>query len=166
LRKSEKVVELSLPGIKVDLGGIAKGYAIDCVVRKLKALGIKNCMINAGGQVYCLGHKSGKPWKIAVQDPRAMTTKGTLELVDAGVSTSGDYEQFFTRGNRSFSHIMNPKTGYPADSGIISVSVVSPSATTADALSTAIFVLGEEKGRLLAAKFPGTVVTIIKSDNI
>jgi thiamine biosynthesis lipoprotein len=157
------VVEFMFSNMKIDLGAIAKGYALDCAIKKLKERGINSCLINAGGQVYCLGDKFGSPWKVAVKNPRGEKAIDYLELKDCSVATSGDYEQYFIKGNKRYSHILNPKSGYPADSGIVSVTVIAPSGLTADALSTSIFVLGKEKGMELAKKFQGVQVKIIES---
>ncbi len=178
LNDSDNMIKFKSLGMKIDLGAIAKGYAVDCAVKKLREKGIKSCLITAGGQVYALGDKPrpsskalfhlnegrgkfGKPWKIAIRDPREKGIVDYLELKDKSVATSGDYEQFFIKDNRRYSHILNPKTGYPADSGVISVTVIASSGLTADALSTAIFVLGKEKGEALAKKFSDVQVKII-----
>jgi thiamine biosynthesis lipoprotein len=163
---SDNVIEFRIPGMKIDLGAIAKGYAVDCAVEKLKEKGIMSCLINAGGQIYGLGDKSGKPWKIAIKDPRGKDFIGHLELKNRSVSTSGDYEQYFIKGDLRYTHILNPKTGYSADSGIISVTVIAPDGLTADALSTAIFVLGKEKGIELAQRFPDVKLRIIEKKDV
>jgi thiamine biosynthesis lipoprotein len=113
-----------------------------------------------------LGDKSGKPWNVAIQDPRGSGTLGNLELKDRAVSTSGDYEQYFIIDKKRYAHIFNPKTGYPVESGVISVVVMANDGLTADALSTSIFVLGKEKGEVLAKKFPGVKVKIITIKDI
>lgn len=161
LHDNDYVVKFMLSGMKIDLGAIAKGYALDCAVKKLKENNIKSCLINGGGQVYCLGDKFGKPWKIAIKNPRGKKAVGYLELKDKSVATSGDDQQYFIKGNKRYAHILDPKTGCPADTDIASVTVVANDGLTADALGTAIFVLGEEKGRALAGKFSGTEVKII-----
>jgi len=162
LHDKDNVIEFRIPGIKVDLGAIAKGYAVDCAVIKLKTAGIKSCLINAGGQIYCLGDNYGAPWNVAIKNPRGKTVIGYLKLKDKAVATSGDYEQYFFKNNKRYGHILNPKTGYPADSGILSVTVVAPDGLTSDALATAIFVLGKSKGAVLAGRFADTEVRIIE----
>jgi len=162
LHEEDNVVEFKTPGMKIDLGAIAKGYATDCAVNKLKAAGIKRCLINAGGQIYCLGDNFGIPWKVAIKNPRGKTVIGYLKLKDKAVATSGDYEQYFFKNNKRYGHILNPKTGYPADSGILSVTVVAQDGLTSDALATAIFVLGKSKGAVLAGRFADTKVRIIE----
>lgn len=162
LNEADNMIEFSVSGMKIDLGAIAKGYALDCAAKKLKENNIKSCLINAGGQVYCLGDKFGNPWRIAVKDPRHDGVIDYLELKDRSASTSGDYEQYFIKDSKRYSHILDPKTGYPVNSGIISVTVIASDGLTADALSTAIFVLGKEKGEILAAKIPDSEVKIIE----
>lgn len=163
LNDSDFVIQFKLSGMKIDLGGIAKGYAVDCAVRKLRENGITSCLVNAGGQIYCLGDRFGKSWKIAIRDPRKENFSGYLELENQAVATSGDYEQYFIKDGRRYSHIINPKTGYPVDSGVDSVTVIAPNGLTADALATAIFVLGKEKGELLAKNYPGVEVKIMEA---
>ena len=162
LHEFDNMVEFELPGMKIDLGAIAKGFALDCAVKKLKENNINSCLINAGGQVYALGDKSGKVWKVAIRGAAKSEIAGVLELKNQSASTSANYEQFFLKDGRRYGHIINPNTGYPAETGIISVSVISDNGLTADALSTAIFVLGKEKGRVLAKQFNNLEIKIIE----
>ena len=162
LHNGDNVIEFKTSGMKIDLGAIAKGYAVDCAVRKLKEAGIKSCLVNAGGEIHALGDRFGQPWRVAVKSPRKVGFIDYLELTDKAVATSGDYEQYFFQGNKRYAHIFNPKTGYPADSGVASVTVIASDGVTADALATAIFVLGKVKGMELAKKFPGVKVEIIE----
>ncbi|MCX5698214.1 MAG: FAD:protein FMN transferase [Candidatus Omnitrophica bacterium] len=160
LHEKDSVVEFRIPGTRIDLGAIAKGFALDCAVKKLKESKIDNCLINAGGQVYALGDKFGQTWKIAIRGARKSEIAGTLELKNKSASTSGDYQQYFLIGNKRYCHILNPKTGYPAESGISSVTVIADSGLEADALSTSVFVLGKEKAKELAAKFNNLEIKI------
>jgi len=160
LHEKDNVVEFKFPGMKIDLGAIGKGFAIDCAVKILKENNINSCLINAGGQVYALGEKSGSPWKVAIQNPRKPEITGTLELKDKSVSTSGDYEQFFFENGKRYCHIIDPKTGYPVTSGVSSITVVTDSGLEADALSTAVFVLGKNRGEELLKKFPRAAAKI------
>ena len=162
----DNVVKFKVLGLKVDLGAIAKGFAVDSAVKKLKERGIDSCLINAGGDIYCLGKRSAVPWRVAVQNPGGENFVGYLELTDCAVATSGDYRQFFERGHRRYGHIMDPRSGYPADSGVASVTVVAPDCLTADALATAIFVMGRDKGLKLAEKFKGVKVTVIQKEHL
>lgn len=162
LQNTNNMVEFTVLGMKIDLGAIAKGFALDCAADKLRKNRINSCLINCGGQVYCLGDKFGEPWKVAIKDPRGKDVIGYLELKDKSVATSGDYEQYFIRKGRRYAHIFNPRTGYPADSGIISVTVIAPDGLTADALATAVFILGKSRGEALVKRFPGVQVRIIE----
>ena len=166
LDENEFVIQLAVPGMKIDLGGIAKGYAVDCAIAKLREAGVESCLINAGGQIHCLGENSGNPWKVGVRCPRSDEFCGVIELEDQAVATSGDYEQYFIREGKRYSHILNPKTGYPAQQGVVSVTVVAPDGVTADALATAIFVLGKEKGKELAKQYGRVKVRIITEDEL
>lgn len=154
LDENNCMVEFKLPGMKIDLGGIAKGYALDQAVKKLKENNINSCLINAGGQVYALGKRSGRPWKVGIKNGRGSDIHGRLEIKDRSISTSGDYEQFFSSDGKRYSHILDPKTGYPASSGLVSVTVAAPSGIEADALSTSAFILGKEGAAGLAKQFP------------
>jgi len=149
-------------GMRIDLGAIAKGYAVDCAVRRLREKGVKSCVINAGGDIYCLGDRFGKSWTVAVRDPYSKGNVEHLKLKDNAVATSGDYEQFFLVGDKRYSHIFDPRTGYPADTGIASVTVIAPDCLTADALATAIIVLGQKDADKLVQKFPGVELRIIE----
>jgi len=162
----DNVVEFKIPGMKIDLGAIAKGYAVDCAVKKLKERRIKSCLINAGGQIHCLGDKFGRPWNVAVSGPRNKGFWDYLKLKDEAVATSGDYEQYFMHKGKRYAHIFNPKTGYPADSGIVSVTVIAPDGLTADALATSIFILGKAQGLKLAKRFKDVRVEIIEEKDV
>lgn len=140
---------LSGEGQMVDLGGIAKGYAADRALHVLKRHGISSAMVDLGGNIALLGGKQdGTPWRVGIQDPDAARGEcmGFLSLRDKSAVTSGDYERFFEAGGRRYHHIIDPRTGYPVESDLRSVTVVSNSSMIADGLSTALFVLGMENG--------------------
>lgn len=160
--EENKSIEFAVKNMAVDLGAIAKGYAVDCAVKKLKATGIKSALINAGGDIYCLGRKSGGSWKIAVRDPKSLGFAKILTVKDEAIATSGNYEQYFILDNKRYAHIFNPKSGYPAESGVVSVTVIAPDCLTADALATAIFVLGKKNGEELVKNFSDVKVEIIE----
>ncbi|MDD5116238.1 MAG: FAD:protein FMN transferase [Candidatus Omnitrophica bacterium] len=162
LHEKNNVVKFMFPGMKIDLGAIAKGFALDKAVAKLKKNNIRNCLINAGGQVYALGEAPAGKWKVAIQDPRKQEISRAVELKDASISTSGDYEQFFFKNGRRYCHILNPKKGYPAESGIASVTVIDNSGLKADALSTAALILGREGLETLKNEFPEAEFLAIK----
>jgi thiamine biosynthesis lipoprotein len=157
LRINDNIIEFKIKGMKIDLGGIAKGYAVDCAVDRLRLAGINSALLNAGGDIYCLGDKRGSPWRVAVRKERGRGPAGYLELKDKAVATSGDYEQYFMVDKVRYCHILNPKTGRPADSGVASVTVIADDCLTADALATSIFILGEKKGRILAKRYNAKV---------
>lgn len=151
----------------VDLGGIGKGYAADMVLKAYKDLGVTSAFINLGGNVHTLGKKiNGEPWMIGLQNPRS--TRGdfiaALAISDKSAVTSGDYEKYFESESRRFHHIVDPKTGYPARTDLISATVLSGSSMEADALSTAVFVSGLERGMELIKKTPGAEGVVITKD--
>ena len=160
LHEKDNVVEFRIPGMKIDLGAVAKGFAIDCAVKKLKEKNINSCLINAGGQVYALGDKFGQNWKIAIRRANKPEITGSFELKNKSASTSGNYEQFFFKDGRRYCHIIDPRTGYPAESGITSVTVLAEQGLVADVLSTSIFVLGKRDVQEILKKFPGTSTKI------
>ena len=139
----------SLPeGRKVDLGAVAKGYAADQLARLARERSITSALLDLGqSTILALGAKTdGSPWRIAVQDPAWTGYLGVLELADVAVGTSGGYQRYFEQDGVTYWHILDPDTAAPARSGLAAVTVVSPSALTCDALSTALFVLGLEEG--------------------
>jgi thiamine biosynthesis lipoprotein len=152
----QKTAELNKRGQSVDLGGIGKGYASDRFMEIFREFGVTSAFSNIGGNVSTLGNKpGGSPWRVGIRHPRQAGLLGAVEVTGKAVVTSGDYERcFFDRNGRRFHHILNPTTGYPAESGLISVTVVTASAMTADALSTAVFVAGPEKELTLLEKYP------------
>lgn len=156
--------EKAQPALAVDLGAIAKGYAVDRAAELLRRAGIESAAVNAGGNIRLIGDHGGRPWRIAIQHPRNSAGQlATLELSDISVSTSGDYERFFMRDGVRYHHILDPRTGYPA-ARCRSVTVVTKSAALADALSTAAFVLGPEEGLSLLRRFPETEGLIVAAD--
>ncbi len=163
-RKSLSIKLLKM-GAKLDLGGIAKGYAVDCAIAKLKEFKINSAVLNAGGEIYCLGRNRRHTWRVGIQDPRDhKKVLEALELENMGVATSGDYEQFFIFQNRRYSHIINPKTGYPAASGVVSATVIADNVLTADVLATAFVVLGFEKSSVVINRFQGVRAKLVTED--
>lgn len=152
------------PGLRIDLGGIAKGYAIDRAVHVLSEAGVERASVNAGGDMRLLGDRGERLWRIGIQHPRRSDRLLTrLALQDAAVVTSGDYERYFERDGRRYHHLFDPRTGYPA-TACRSVTVVAPSAMLADALATALFVLGPEQGLSLLASYPPAAALIVDRD--
>lgn len=149
------------PKVYIDLGGIAKGYAVDNAIAILKARGITHASVSAGGDSRVLGDKKGRPWLVGIKNPRADKVAITLPLENTSVSTSGDYERYFVdeHGERVH-HIINPRTGKSAQ-GVNSVTILGPLGIDTDALSTTVFVMGPEKGLALINRLPGFDAVII-----
>jgi thiamine biosynthesis lipoprotein len=160
LNESDQTIRFKLNGMKIDLGAIAKGYALDCAVKKLKSAGIKSSLINAGGQIYCLGDYLSKPWKIGITSADNKKILTTLEIENKSVSTSGNYRQNFLENNISYGHIIDPRSGYPVKNDITSVTIIAPDGLSADALSTAFFVLGRIEGKKMLALYKNVEVRI------
>ncbi len=163
----EMTAELRFIGQSIDLGGIGKGYAGDQILEVFKAFGIESAFSNLGGNVVTLGSKpDGAPWQIGIQHPRQEDRLiGIVSVVDQSVVTSGDYQRCYTdiQGNRHH-HILNPSTGYPSRSGLISVTVVAERSMTADALSTMLFVAGLEKGLEILRCYPAAEAVLVDED--
>jgi FAD:protein FMN transferase len=155
-------IELPATGMALDLGGIAKGYALERAAAVLKRFGIRNALVNAGGDVLVLGEKqSGVPWRVGIQDPRApKDVLGMVHTQNRFVLTSGDYERRLEVGGKIYHHILDPRTGFPAE-GLQSVTVVADDARRADGLSTGVFVLGLEKGTALINGLRGTAALLV-----
>jgi thiamine biosynthesis lipoprotein len=165
-----QTVKFSQKGVRIDLGGIAKGYSVDCGIDVLKGLGYTRAYVGAGGDSRIIGDRFGKPWMVGIRDP--MKGEGNviarIPLVDAAISTSGDYERFFEEKGVRYHHIIDPHTGHSA-SKVRSATVIGPYATRTDGLSKTAFVLGPEKAleiynRLkdidaIIVELDGTVVT-------
>ena len=137
------------PETRIDLGGIAKGYSVDVVTDTLRARGVVNALVEISGNMRAMGHPPDAPaWRIGIRDPRdRIQYFARLPLLAGeGISTSGKYEQFVAEGGHTYGHIMDPRTGQPAD-GLISVTVVAPNAMMADAWDTPLFVLGPAAAR-------------------
>jgi len=160
---------LKHPGQAVDLGGIAKGYAADEVRRILNENNIVNALINLGGNIVTMGTRpDGTPWQVGVQNPLAPTGKyaGTLGLSDKTIVTSGSNERFFIKDGIRYHHIIDPRTGKPAQSSLLSVTAVCDCSMDADALTTALFILGIERGLELLEKLQAQAVFITESHKI
>ena len=140
-------VRFTKSGVRLDLGAIAKGYAADCLVDILRERGVKRASLSLGGNVYVYGKKpGGSLWSVAIRDPSKPGQNAfMLKTRDATVVTSGAYERFFEQDGKTYGHILDPATGFPAQSGLESVTIVSHNSMVADALSTSLFVLGMEK---------------------
>lgn len=168
LDEEEMTAFLPEEGMAVDLGGIAKGYIVDKGIDFLKERGVENALISAGGDISVLGERpSGGPWRIGIRDPFGSPDEHLgfiLRLHNGSVDTSGSYERFFVEDERYYHHILHPDTGYPAP-GVVSTTVFATSSAIADALSTALFVLGLERGEELILSLPGIEAMIITQEN-
>ncbi len=149
----------------LDLGGIAKGYAVDRGRRVLQTRGVTHSIINAGGDIATIGGRpDGRPWRVGIQDPTdSASLLAVVEITDMTIVTSGDYERFFELDGVRFHHILDTKTGFPAE-GLRSVTVIAPDAAAGDALSTAIFVLGWEKGQELVQQLDDVEALLVNAE--
>jgi thiamine biosynthesis lipoprotein len=165
LDPKKQTVQFTQKGVRIDLGGIAKGYSVDCGIDVLKARGFTRAYVSAGGDSRIIGDRFGKPWMVGIRDPR----KGEGEvitripLVDAAISTSGDYERFFDEDGVRYHHIIDPHTGHSA-SKVRSATVIGPYATRTDGLSKTAFVLGPEKAMEIYNRIDDIDAIIVKLD--
>ncbi len=145
----EEIAEALSRRERYDLGGIGKGFATDKVVQLLRGLGVESANLSLGGNVYVMGSnpEDGDPWRVGLKDPEdEQQIVGYLDLEDQSVVTSGDYERYFEENGRRYHHIFDPQTGWPADQGLESVTIISADSSMADCYSTALFVMGLEEG--------------------
>lgn len=167
LNEKRRTIVFKSDDTKIDLGGIAKGFVVDEGIKILKSYGIKNALINAGGDMYCMGEgrKRGGGWKIGIRDPmdpKKITMSFTAR--DKGIATSGGYERFLEVGGKKLSHIVDPKTKKPIEKIERSVTVVAMNCTAADGYATAIYVLGPGKGLSLIENIEGIECIMIDDD--
>ena len=141
-------------GVRINLGGIAKGYVVERGIDILRRRGIQNAIVTAGGDSRLLGDRRGRPWMVGIRDPRKDGEVAiSVPLADEAISTSGDYERYFEEGGVRYHHIIRPSTGEPAN-GVHSATVFGPDAVITDALSTSVFVMGVERGLTLIGSLP------------
>jgi thiamine biosynthesis lipoprotein len=165
LDPKKQTVQFSQKGVRIDLGGIAKGYSVDRGIEVLKSLGFTRAYVSAGGDSRIIGDRFGKPWMVGIRDP----TKGEgavitrIPLVDAAISTSGDYERYFEEDGVRYHHIIDPHTGHLA-SKVRSATIIGPNATRTDGLSKTAFVLGPEKAMEIYNRIDDIDVIIVKLD--
>lgn len=163
LDKQHRTLWFEHPQLYIDLGGIAKGYAVDRGIDILRGYGIAHASLSAGGDSRVLGDKRGRPWLVGIKNPRADAVAISLPLDNVSVSTSGDYERYFIADNgERVHHIINPRTG-KSTSGVNSVTIIGPLGFDTDPLSTSVFVMGPEKGLALINQLPGFDAVIITS---
>ncbi len=155
--------------IEIDLGAVGKGAACDNVMTYLKASDVKGAVVSVGGSIVAYGdyNKRGDKWKIAVKHPRSDSGYlGIISLDEGFVSTSGDYERYFEKDGKRYHHIIDATTGYPSDSGLISVTVVCGSGILSDALSTVCFILGEDKSEAILERYGASAIFVDSDMNI
>jgi len=152
--RATRTIEFAREGVRINLGGIAKGYAVEQGVDILRAKGIQHAIVTAGGDSRLLGDRHGKPWMVGVRDPRKDGEIAVrIPLENDAISTSGDYERFFDEDGIRYHHIIEPDTGTPAGE-VHSATIVGPDAVITDALSTSVFVMGVDQGLRLIATLP------------
>jgi thiamine biosynthesis lipoprotein len=153
-------------GARIHLGGIGKGYAVERSATILRRSGLRDFMIQAGGDLYVAGRKGDRPWKLGINDPRGPDGRSfaTIELADSTLSTSGDYARFFFKDGVRYHHILDPRTGQPARL-CRSVTIASASPVVADALAKGVFILGPEKGMALVERLPNVEGVIVSARN-
>ncbi len=157
-------VAYSHPGVRVDLGGIAKGYAVDRSIEIIKQHGIENAIVTAGGDTRVLGKKLDRPWVVGIQNPRSeKDVVAVIPLVNESISTSGDYERYFDDEGIRYHHIIDPQTGDSARE-VRSVSILGKESTYADALSTSLFVLGLDSGMQLINTIHGYEAILVDQE--
>ncbi len=173
LDQDNKTVFLEEKGMGIDLGAIAKGYAADEAVRILREAGVENALLNLGGNVITIGgNPDGRPWRIGIQDPRSQETGqphfAIVGVANATVVSSGDYERYiqeiYEKTGERYHHIFDPKTGYPADKGLMASTIISSSSIDADALSTILFIMGYEEGFKLIEKLDNVEAIAVTLD--
>ncbi len=159
-------VKLRRAGMRINLGGIGKGYAVDRAVDILRRSGLRDFMIQAGGDMYVAGARGGRPWRLGIRDPRGTPDRifAALDLTDATFSTSGDYERFFVKNGRRYHHIIDLRVGEPARL-CRSVTLVTDRAVMADALAKGVFILGPDAGMALIERTPGVQGVIVSAKN-
>jgi thiamine biosynthesis lipoprotein len=153
-------------GMRADLGGVGKGYAVDRAVAILRGRGLRDFMVQAGGDLYAAGRRGDRPWRLGIRDPRGPADRifAALDLSDGTFSTSGDYERAFVKGGRRYHHILDLSAGEPAR-GCRSVTLVTGRAVIADALAKGVFILGPDAGMNLIEELPGVEGVIVAADN-
>jgi thiamine biosynthesis lipoprotein len=163
--EKKRTVFLEKRGMKLDLGAVAKGFATERAIQVLKSRGVSSALIDAGGNIRVIGKNAEKkPWRIGIKDPRKSGgIIAIVSLTDSSAVTSGDYYRYFESGGRRYNHILDPRTGYPAN-GIMSATVVTEDAAVADCISTILFVLEPEESLDLAKKMKGVDLFLVTAD--
>ena len=166
--EANSTIYLKNPGMVIDLGAIAKGYAADEVVKLLTDHGVKSAIVNLGGNIFAMGNKvDNSLWKIGVQNPEkdGESTIGYVTVANKSVVTSGVYERYFEEDGKKYHHILSPETGYPYENEILGVSIISDASIDGDSLSTTLFALGVEKGLELIESIDGVDAIFVTRDH-
>lgn len=164
LEPDPRTIRFTLPGTRINFGGIGKGYACERVAEVLRAAGVAHALVNAGGDTRLIGDRRGRPWIVGIRDPDDAARWVTrLALDDEAISTAGDYERFFDDNGVRYHHILDPRSGKSV-SGVRSVTVIGPDATMTDGLDTAVFVMGPERGLALIDATPGYAAVVIDAE--
>lgn len=157
--------------VNLDLASIAKGYGVDQVAALLRDSGIKNFLVEIGGEVYAAGHrKDGRPWRVGINNPRKEASLDqvykVVDLSGGAMATSGDYRNFFEFDHKYYSHVIDPRSGYPVSNGVVSASVLAADCTFADGLATALMVMGPDKGIELVNRLEGVdcLIVVMQAD--
>ena len=167
LQVEEGRAYLARPGMKADLGSIAKGYIADRVKDLLLDLGVKHAVLDLGRNILLIGGKSDEiPFRVGVQDPNGDQGEllAVVEAANKSLVTSGVYERYFEHDGKRYHHILDPETGYPVDNGLAAVSILSDDSANGDALSTTCLLLGQEKGLALIESLPGVEALFVAED--
>lgn len=164
LDRARRTVRFGREGVRIDLGGFAKGYAVDNGAAILAHHGVRHAAVAAGGDSRMLGDRCGRPWTVGIRHPRRDDeVVALLPLEDVAVSTSGDYERFFDDGDERCHHLIDPRTGR-SPRGVHSVTVVAPDGLTSEALSKTVFVLGVERGLAIVDALPGVDAVVVDAE--
>jgi thiamine biosynthesis lipoprotein len=165
LKEHEKKAGLEKEGMSINLGGVAKGYIVEKAAIAMEKAGVTRAIIHAGGDMTVFQREGGKPFTIGIQHPREKKLLGEAYVYNGAVSTSGDYERFFIKDGVRYHHILDPKTGFPSK-GTQGVTLIAKDPTIADALSTAVFVLGPVKGMAMIEDLEGVEGVIVGGDGV
>jgi thiamine biosynthesis lipoprotein len=164
--RAASTVRLRRPGQAINLGGIAKGYAVDAAVAAIRAAGLRDFIVHAGGDLFAAGRKGDREWRVGIQDPRGPHGRIIYEiaLTDQAFNTSGDYERFIVHDGVRYHHILDARTGFPARASR-SVTLLARNSFTADALDTALFAIGPERAMKIVQDLPDVEAVIVDADN-
>jgi len=161
-----RTLRFAREGMRIDLGGFAKGHAVDSAIALLRRRGVRHAYVSAGGDSRVLGDRRGRPWTVAIRDPRrAGQAVAVLPLEDVSISTSGDYERFFDDGAERVHHLIDPATGR-SPGGVRSVTILAADGLTSEALSKAVFVLGVSRGLALVDSQPGVDAVVVDAHGV